>query len=339
VTFIDDHTHFAVVYLLKDKSEVFQRFQEYEAMATSHFNLNISRLRRDTGTEYTSNEFEVFCKMKGILNESTIPYTPEQNGVSERMNRTLVEKARTIIIESGLANRFWGDAISCACYLTNRSPCSVYKEKVTPFERWFGRKPDISKLRIFGCVAFALPKEKRRKLDKKSLKCRFIGYVPNGYKLWDLENKKVIVSRDVIFDESVMKVDSCKTYKVEEYHFESKENTDSGEDSHRQDTESGDGDENPVHEEHHSDDSDEEGDLNATLVPEVEQDVEPRRSERIRKTPIWQNDYQVAKLCEALLTDGEVDGIPQTIPELKRRDDWNLWEEAINVLAKRKKSH
>jgi hypothetical protein len=166
----------------------------------------------------------------------------------------------------------------------------------------------------------------------KSLKCRFIGYVPNSHELWDLENKKVIFSRDVIFDESVMKVDSCKTYKVEEYHFESKKNTDSGEDTHRQNTESGDGDENSVHEEHHSEDSDEEGDLNATLIPDVEQDIEPRRSERIKKTPIWQNDYQVAKLCEALLTDddGEVDGIPQTIPELKRRDDWNLWEEAIN---------
>jgi transposase InsO family protein len=60
-------------------------------MATSHFNLKISRLRRDNGTEYTSNEFETFCKTKGIINESTIPYTPEQNGISERMNRTLVE--------------------------------------------------------------------------------------------------------------------------------------------------------------------------------------------------------------------------------------------------------
>jgi transposase InsO family protein len=123
---MDDYTHFVTLYLIRHKSEVFEKFKEYNAMVTAHFGLKISRLRRDNGTEYTSKEFLSFCKSQGIVDEPTVAYTPEQNGVSERLNRTLVEKARTMMIESGVSNELWGEAILCATYLTNRSPCSVY---------------------------------------------------------------------------------------------------------------------------------------------------------------------------------------------------------------------
>jgi hypothetical protein len=347
VTFMDDFTHFVTLYLIRHKSEVFEKFKEYNAMATAHFGLKISRLRRDNGTEYTSKEFLSFCKSQGIIVEPTVAYTPEQNGVSERLNRTLVEKARTMMIESGVSNELWGEAILCATYLTNRSPCSVYKEKETPYERWFKKKPDLSKLKIFGCVAFAhIPKEKRKKLDKKSRKCRFVGYVVNGYKLWDLEARKIIIARDVIFDESVMKIETCGSIEEDDlyYNIHSKnveENQDLWEDNSGENreennsTEPSNNDENSLINDLNDDtleDDYESDDLDGTLVPQTETEPEQpiRQSTREKKIPNWHNSYHMGFLNEALLTEGSVDGIPQTIHELQKRDDWNLWKKAID---------
>ena len=84
VTFIDDFSHFAKIYLLKRKSEVFAKFKEFEAMATAHFGRKISKLRCDNGREYVGKDLQNFCKEKGIQLVLTVPYTPQQNGVSDR---------------------------------------------------------------------------------------------------------------------------------------------------------------------------------------------------------------------------------------------------------------
>lgn len=150
VTFTDDFTHFSVIYLLKRKSEVFDRFKEFEAMATTHFGQKLSKLRSDNGREYLGNEFQSFCKSKGIQMVLTVPYTPQQNGVSERINRNLMEKVRAMIHECGLSKEMRGEALYCANYLTNRSPTNGLVENKTPFEMWFGKRPNLSKLRVFG---------------------------------------------------------------------------------------------------------------------------------------------------------------------------------------------
>lgn len=134
VSFIDDFSHFAIIYLMSTKDEVIDCFREYEALVTAHFGSRIARLRTDNGGEYVSEEMRKFCRNKGISMELTVPYTPEQNGVSERMNRTLMERARALLAESGFGKEMWGEAVYTATYLTNRCPTSAVTEKKTPYE-------------------------------------------------------------------------------------------------------------------------------------------------------------------------------------------------------------
>ena len=204
VTFIDDHTRHVWVYILKHKSEVFQRFQEWKALVETASGRKIKTLRSDNGGEYTSTEFAAFMAKEGIRHEFTIPHTPQQNGVAERLNRTLIEGVRTMLADSRLPHRFWAEAPSTCVYLRNRSPTKAVTG-VTPYEAWSGTKPDVSHLRVFGCSAYALvPKVERSKLDSKTRKCVLLGYGSNqkGYRLYDLDRKKVVHSRDVTFDEA-----------------------------------------------------------------------------------------------------------------------------------------
>ena len=112
---------------MKNKHEVFQKFLEWKAMVERSTGHKVKILRSDNGGEYTSNKFEDYLKKEGIRHKYTIPKTPEQNGVSERMNRTLVEKLRSMLIDSKLPQRFWAEALSTAVYLINRSPTKFFK--------------------------------------------------------------------------------------------------------------------------------------------------------------------------------------------------------------------
>ena len=129
---------------------------------------------------------------------------PQQNGVAERMNKTLVESVRSMLIDARLPHKFWAEALSTAVYLRNRSPTKAVEDK-TPYEAWSGDRPNVKHLRVFGCIAYAhVPKDERRKLDSKSRKCILLGYGAEikGYRLYDVERGKVLHSRDVIFAES-----------------------------------------------------------------------------------------------------------------------------------------
>ena len=205
VTFIDDYTRCCAVYFMKHKSEVFYKFIEFEASVTNDVCKAIGTLRTDNGGEYLSTELQNYLKKKGIRHELTVPHSPQQNGVAERMNRTLVESARSMIAHAALPNIFWAEAISTAAYVRNRLPTTALKENETPYERWYGRKPDVSHLRVFGCMAYAhVPDSERRKLDKKSKKMRFVGYslASKGYRLLDETNRKMYIRRDVEFNEN-----------------------------------------------------------------------------------------------------------------------------------------
>ena len=168
----------------------------------SHYKTEHS-VKSDNGGEYASNNFAKFCAEKGISHEFTVPYCPQQSEVAERMNRTIMEGARSMLCHAKLPLEFWAEACSTAAYLHNRSPTTALKEK-TPFESLFGRIPDISHLKVFGCVSYVhIPDNQRRKLDAKAHKAIFVGYPPGakGYKLYDLEKKKFVLSRDVQFFE------------------------------------------------------------------------------------------------------------------------------------------
>jgi transposase InsO family protein len=105
-------------------------------------------LRTDNGREFSGNEFEEFCKKCGIARQNNTPYTPQKNGVAERMNRTLMEKSRCMLSGAGLGQEFWAEAVGTACYLVKRSPSLVLDNK-TPQEVWIGKKPSLTHLKVF----------------------------------------------------------------------------------------------------------------------------------------------------------------------------------------------
>ena len=213
LTFTDDYSQYTTAYFIKRKSEVLSKFKEYVNSVEKHTGCQIEKLnilidvevkvlRSDNGREYTSKNFNMFCTWKGISHEFTAPYCPQQNGVAERSNRTIMEGARSMRYQANLALEFWAEACQTAVYLHNRSPTTTVKNE-TPFERMFERRPDISNLRFFGRISYVhIPDDQRRKLDAKAHKGIFVGYPPGikGYKVYDLE-KKFIVGRDAQFCE------------------------------------------------------------------------------------------------------------------------------------------
>ena len=133
----------------------------------------------------------------------TVPRFPQQNGVAERKNRTILDMARSMLKSKKLPKEFWAEVVACAIYLSNHSPTIIVWGK-TPQEAWSGKKPGISHLRVFRSIVHVhVPDERRMKLDDKSKSFIFIDYDANskGYKLYNPRIKKIVISRDVIFDE------------------------------------------------------------------------------------------------------------------------------------------
>jgi hypothetical protein len=207
VTFIDDYSRCVTVYPMKYKSEVLEKFKEWEAAVTNQAECKIKTLRTDNGvSEYTSTEFQDFLKEKGIRHETTVPHSPQQNGVAERMNRTLQEAALSMILHVGLSKAFWAEAVCNAAYVRNRVITTA--TAVTPYERWYGKKPDVSNLRVFGCTAYAhVPDASRQKLDQKAVKMRFVGYslTQKGYRLYDENRQRIFIRRDITFKNEVQR--------------------------------------------------------------------------------------------------------------------------------------
>ena len=203
LTLLDDKTHHAWVYPLKTKDQVFEFFKQWQAEVENFTGQRVKTLRTDNGGEFTSKSFPAHLKACGIRHELTIPKTPEQNGVAERLNRTLVETTRAMLLDAKLPHIFWAEAISTAAYLRNRSPTSAV-EGTTPHQAWYGQKPRVEHLRVFGSAAYVhIPKDERGKLDPKSKKCVLLGYgsVQKGYRVYDRLTWKVFYSRNVKFDE------------------------------------------------------------------------------------------------------------------------------------------
>jgi Reverse transcriptase (RNA-dependent DNA polymerase)/gag-polypeptide of LTR copia-type/Integrase core domain/GAG-pre-integrase domain/Domain of unknown function (DUF4219) len=200
--FTDDFTRMTHIYPLKRKSSaaVLEKFREYKPEVEKQTGKEIKRLRTDGGGEY-EKWMGAHLKGSGIIHETTAPYSPDQNGVAERANRTIMERVKAIIAEAKLDKRLWMEIAETVVYLKNRSPTSAVA--TTPYELWHGVKPNLSHLRIIGSTAYVhIPKEKRIKLDTHSHKGILVGYGgTNQYKVWDLTRKDVVVSRDVVFIE------------------------------------------------------------------------------------------------------------------------------------------
>jgi hypothetical protein len=203
LTFIDDFSRKTWVYFLRQKSETFGKFKEFRALVEKQSGYQLKVLRSDGGGEYELKEFHDYCKHHGIKRQFTTRYTPQQNGIAERKNRTIMNMARSMLKGRNVSHEFWGDAVACAVHVMNRSPTKIVKNRV-PEKAWSGMTCNVSHFRVFGCVAYAhVPKQLRKKLDDRSEKCIFLGYgeQTKAYKLYNPITKKVILSRDVLFKE------------------------------------------------------------------------------------------------------------------------------------------
>ncbi|WZZ65969.1 hypothetical protein YC2023_077339 [Brassica napus] len=204
VTFIDEKSKYTWVTLIPSKDRVLDAFKNFQTHICNHFNAKMKILRSDNGGEYTSHAFKQYLAQHGITHQTSCPYTPQQNGVAERKNRHLMEVARSMMFHTNVPKKFWSDAVMSATYLINRTPTKVLND-MSPFEVLNKTKPSLDHLRVFGCLCFVMiPGELRNKLDAKSSKAMFIGYSPTqkGYKCYDPESRRVLVSRDVKFAES-----------------------------------------------------------------------------------------------------------------------------------------
>ena len=160
---------------MKGKNEVFSKFKEFKALVENLSEKKIKIFRSDNGGEFTSSEFKAFCKEVGIKRELSTPYNPQQNGVAERKNRTIMEAVKAMIHDQDLPMHLWAEAARTVVYVQNRSPHRVLGNK-TPEEMFSGEKPEVNHLRIFIFPIYVhVPKEKRSKLEPSRKKGIFVG--------------------------------------------------------------------------------------------------------------------------------------------------------------------
>jgi transposase InsO family protein len=200
---VDDCTRFMWLVLIRSKDETFEAFKKVKTAAEIEKNNKLKALRTDRGREFTSNEFKQYCELLGVKQYLTAPYSPQQNGVVERRNQTVVGMARSLLKSMEVPGKFWGEAVSTAIYLLNRAPTKSVVGK-TPYEAYYNRKPSVAHLRVFRCVRFIKKVTPYlSKLSDRSKQMVFIGYDPNtkGYQMFDPEAKKIVVTRHIVFKE------------------------------------------------------------------------------------------------------------------------------------------
>ena len=203
LTILDDHSRFGWVIFLQNKSDVFDKFLLWTKSVENIFNKSITYIRTDNGTEFNNSKFKHYCAQKGITQQFTTPYNPQQNGRAERLNGILISAAKSLLNESKLSREFWEYAVDTANYIHNRIPHSGINNKI-PFEVLFKTKTDYSHFKVFGCrVFFFVPKSLRNKFDNNALPGIFLGYHPfsNSYKILNISNNKIIYSNSVEFFE------------------------------------------------------------------------------------------------------------------------------------------
>jgi hypothetical protein len=307
ITFVDDCSRFTMVYLLRSKDEAEEMFLKYKAEVENQLDRKIKRLRSDRGGEYDPNTLKAFCEQNGIIHETTAPYTPEQNGIAERKNRTLKNMMNSMLISSGFSDNMWGEAILSACHVLNRVPHK--KLDKTPYEIWKGRAPNLSYLKVWGCLAkVAIPSFKRDKIGPKTVDCIFIGYAYQSaayrFLVKGANNSyaggNIIEARDAEFFETVFPL------KISCINDVPSSSTSSS---------------MPVV---------------APPTSDVNSELEPRRSKRARKETSYGDDFITAFLTEPYLIDDDfvyvfiLEDDPRTYEEAMKSVDAVFWKEAID---------
>ena len=201
---VDDYSRYTWVKFLHSKDETAQLIIDHIKRIETESSLKVRVLRSDNGTEFKNSTTNEFCKEKGITHTFSAAGTPQQNGVVERKNRTLIEAARTMLQEAKLPTYFWADAISTACFTQNRTLITKQHGK-TPYEIMMGRKPSLKFFHVFGCRCFVFRDQRKLgKFDSKSDEAIFLGYSLNSkaYRVYNLNSNTVMESMHVNFDDN-----------------------------------------------------------------------------------------------------------------------------------------
>jgi hypothetical protein len=226
---VDDHSRYMCVLVHGSKGEAADAIRRTQAAAKAECGRKMRVLRTDNGGEFTATEFASYCADQGIQRHYSAPYSPQQNGVVERRNQTVVGMARALLKQRGMPT-FWGEALVTAVYILNRLPTKALEGR-TPYEAC-QRKPAVSHLRVFGCLAFAKELGHASKLDDRSTPGVFIGYAEGSkaYRILDPKTQRVRSARDVVFNKGQgwawdKAVDDCSTpthndFTIEYVHFE-----------------------------------------------------------------------------------------------------------------------
>jgi hypothetical protein len=202
---VDDCTRWMTVSVLKTKDQVVEAFAKFKAEAENTLGYKVKCVRSDRGGEFLAAAFKEICESAGIKRQLTAPFTPQQNGVVERRNRTVMEMARSIMKSMKVPGRFWGEAVRHSVHLLNRLPTRPMGSR-TPFEAWSGRKPQLGHMRVFGCKAHVrTAKAHLSKLEDRSVPMVYFGVEEGSkaHRLYNPQTRKIVVSRDVVFEENV----------------------------------------------------------------------------------------------------------------------------------------
>lgn len=301
VSFIDDYSKIAQVFCIKHKNEVFSCFVEYVKRVQNITGKRVKEVRCDNGKEYLNKDFFNFVKQEGIYLKPAPAYTHELNGVAERYNRTIMERARCLLSEAEIDKSYWPECITAAAYLGNRLLTNVSLKK-TPYEIFFNEKPDASNLQLYGSQVYVrIPDERRSsKLNPKAVKGILVGYTDMGYKI--LIENKVIISRHVKF------INKTTTWiKVNEDEEEGSES--------EMENKSKESDEEILHKRNPNCEEEK-----SSKSKEVDEIVRPRRQ---RKIPPKFNDYEVyVNYCNIQ--------IPNTYEEAIQSNNSKKWNKAMN---------
>ena len=206
IVFTDDYSRYVTVMTMKDKDETVEKLSKYKTMIESLSGEKLKKIRSDFGGEYVNEELDKYFAQNGIVHEKSVPYCKQQYGRGERQNRTVGEMTRCMLAESGADKKMWAEAMNTAAYNRNRTPSRAVGFQI-PIELMTKRPmslEDYEHMRPFGCRVQAM-REVRTKLDTKAIECVLLGYeesTKDGYRLLNLETKKVIIRRDVVFHET-----------------------------------------------------------------------------------------------------------------------------------------
>ena len=202
ISFTDAGSRYVVIYFMKSRDAALDRFKHFAKLLETQVGRRIKVINVDNTKEYTEGQFKAHLSSQGIVLRTTAPYSPAQNGIAERLNRTLAERARAMLLAHNSPKFLWQEAFSYACFLKNRTPTRALRG-TTPYELFWGKCPDLQDAQEFGIPCWVLVPSNRRtgKLDAKSEKYVFTGISDHsaGWRYYTPGMRQILVSRDIIF--------------------------------------------------------------------------------------------------------------------------------------------